>query len=105
MAKQDGGKSHEAQLESLLPLPLGPGTHYRGLQESVGSFGLAGPRGEIQAALASFKWLGGPDEFSTSEGCFLKTPFGNDQRHFCHPGEDQFLSLQSNVCGSAVHRG
>ena len=34
------------QSEPLLPLPPGPGTQHQRLQEPVGSFGLAGPRGK-----------------------------------------------------------
>ena len=51
MAKQDGWKPHEAQLEPLLLIPSGPWAHYRRLQEFVG---LAGPRKEVEAIAAAF---------------------------------------------------
>ena len=54
MAKQDGWKPHEAQPEPLLPIPSGPGTHHRGLQEFVGPFGQASPRRKVEPAVAPF---------------------------------------------------
>ena len=54
MAKQDGWKPHEAQLEPLLPIPSKLGTRYEGLQEFVGPFGPAGSRRKVKAAFASF---------------------------------------------------
>jgi len=54
MAKQDGWKPFEMQLELLLPISLGPVAHYGRLQESVGLFGPAGPRREVEAVVAPF---------------------------------------------------
>ena len=51
MAKQDGWKPPEVQLETLLPVPSGPGVHYVGLQKFVGPFGLAGPRREAETTI------------------------------------------------------
>ena len=54
MAKQDDWKPYEAQPEPLLPIPSGLGTHYEGLQEFMGPFGLAGPRRKVEATVVSF---------------------------------------------------
>ena len=35
MAKQDGGRRHEAQPKSSLPVPPGMKAHYQGLQDFV----------------------------------------------------------------------
>ena len=49
MAKQDGWKPHETQLESLLSISSGPGAHYRRMQEFMRP---VGPRREIEVATA-----------------------------------------------------
>ena len=54
MAKQDGWKPREAQLEPLLPIPSRSGTHYEELQEFVRPFGSAGPRRKVEATVAPF---------------------------------------------------
>ena len=54
MAEQDGGRAQETQPELILPLSSGSWAHNGGLQESVGPFGTAGPRREIEAILTSF---------------------------------------------------
>ena len=52
MAKQDGWKPPEMNLEPLLPLPSGPRVHYRGLQEFMGPFRPAGTRREAETSVA-----------------------------------------------------
>ena len=54
MAEQNDWKPYEAQLEPLLLIPLGPGTHYEELQEFVRPFGSAGPRRKVEAIVAPF---------------------------------------------------
>ena len=44
------------QPEPILPLSLGSWAHDGKLQEFMGPFGTVGPRGEIEATLASFQW-------------------------------------------------
>ena len=54
MAEQDGWKPPEAQPEPLLPIPLGLGAHYGGLQKFVGPFGPTSPRGKVETTIAPF---------------------------------------------------
>ena len=56
MAKQNGRRAYETQPEPILLLSPGSWAHDKKLQEFMGSFGAVGPRGEIEAALASFQW-------------------------------------------------
>ena len=104
MAEQDGWKPYKTQPEPLLPISSRPGAHYRRLQEFVGSSRPVGLRREAEAAVAPFQWPSGANRFRSLEKCFFKTSSGNDQCHLCYPWYDRFLSLQSDVCGSAIHR-
>ena len=78
MAKQDGWKPREVQLEPLLPIPSRSGTHYEELQEFVRPFGSAGPRRKVEAIVAPFYWPGEANWFGSLEGCFFKTSSRND---------------------------
>ena len=55
MAEQDGWKPREAQPEPLLPIPLRLGTHYGGMQEFMGPFGIASPRRKVEVTAAPFQ--------------------------------------------------
>ena len=98
----NGWRPYEAQSKPLLPLPLGTGTYYRGLQEPVGSFGSACQRRQIKITLSSFQWSGELDEFKLQEERFFWASFGNNQCHLCRSQEDWILSLQSDVSGSII---
>ena len=54
MAKQDGWKPHEMQLELLLPISSGPEAHYKRLQEFMGPSGPVGSRRGVEAIAAPF---------------------------------------------------
>ena len=72
MAKQDGWKPHEAQPESLFPVPSRLGAHYGGLQEFMGPFGPAGPRRKAETAVAPFQRPGGAKKILNLGGMILQ---------------------------------
>ena len=81
------------QPKPLLPIPSRPGTHYRGMQELMGPFGIAGPRRKVEAVVASFQRLGGVDWFESLEGCSFKTSSGNSQCHLFYSKKNRILSI------------
>ena len=47
-------KTVTSKCQIRLPIPSGPGAHYRRLQEFIGPSGPIGPRREVEAATAPF---------------------------------------------------
>ena len=55
MAEQNRWEPCETQPEPLLPIPSRSGPHYGGMQESMGPFGITGPRRKVEIAIAPFQ--------------------------------------------------
>ena len=75
MAKQDGRRPFEAQLEPPLPISPRTGAYHRGLQNPMESSGVASWREKVAAVFVSAQRVGRPVKVKGAGERFFKAPF------------------------------
>ena len=97
MAEQNGGRVRKAKPEPVLPIPPGPWTYHRELQEPMELSGPVGSRRKVETPPTSFKWsseLGTP---RAPEGCYPKATCRDDQYDPSCARKDGRLPLTSTA--------
>ena len=92
-------------IRTFLPIPLGPRTYHRELQEPLELSRPASPRRKSEAPFASFQWSSRPNPSGAPERYCPKATRRDDQCNLGCARKNKHVPFTSIICGPIAYRG